>query len=145
MVSSGLVNLPIKFDRKFIFTLETDINVIFEINIQAAAITASNAAILGYYRSYIQYEQISLDEYFRHYFEGIIMSSKTFRTGMQKSLYQKNYKINSGASSYKGEFTRANRKFNYLDISLVYVKSDAHKIIYDSYDLELASTLTKNV
>ena len=93
----------------------------------------------------MQYEQIRIDENFRQYFEGIVMSNKTLRTGMYKTPYQKNYKINSGASSYKVEFIGTNRLFDYLDISLVYDKSDAHKTIYDSYDLELASTLTKNV
>ena len=73
------------------------------------------------------------------------MSNKTLRTGMQKTPYQKHYKINSGASSYKREFTGANRQFHYLEISLVYNKSDAHKTIYDSYNLELALTLIKNV
>ena len=33
------------------------------------------------------------------YFEGIIMSSKTLRTGTQKVPYKKNYETNSGTSS----------------------------------------------
>ena len=80
----------------------------------------------------MQYEQIRIDENFRQYFEGTVMSNKTLRTGMYKTPHQKNYKINSGASSDKIEFTGTNRLFDYLDISLVYDKSDAHKTIYDS-------------
>ena len=65
--------------------------------------------------------------------ERIILSNKNLRTGIQKTIYEKNYEIQSVASSYyKVEFTRANRQFDYLKISLVYDKSDAHKIIYNS-------------
>ena len=112
---------------------------------QAATVTAPDVAFLWHDWPYMQYEQTRIDENFRQYFEGIVMWNKTLRTGMYKTPYQKNYKIKSGASSYKVEFTGTNRLFDYLDISLVYDKSDAHKTIYDSYDLELASTLTKNV
>ena len=78
-------------------TLETDINRFFETNIQAAAINAPDTAVLWYDRPYIQQEQVRLDENFRQYFEGITMSNKTLRAGMQKTPYQKNYEINSGA------------------------------------------------
>ena len=57
-----------------------------------------------------------------------------------KTKTKKKNEISSGTSSYKGEFalaTLANRQFNYLEISLVYDKSDTHKTIYDSYDIEL--------
>ena len=61
MVPLGPVNLPIKFDKKFIFTLDTDMTGLFETNIQAAAITGPDAANLWHDRPYIQYEQIRLD------------------------------------------------------------------------------------
>ena len=59
MVSLGFVNLPIKFDEKVIFTLETDINRLFETNIQAA-ITVLGASILWHDKPYIQHEQINV-------------------------------------------------------------------------------------
>ena len=59
MVSLGFVNLPIKFDEKVIFTLETDINRLFETNIQAA-ITVLDASILWHDKPYIQHEQINV-------------------------------------------------------------------------------------
>ena len=37
------------------------------------------------------------------------MSNKIVRTRIQKVPYRKDYEINSGASSYKVEFTVANR------------------------------------
>ena len=63
------------------------------------------------------------------YLEGITMSNKSLRIGIQKIPYQKNYEISSGSSSYKLEFTGANRQFDYLEISLVQDKSDKHKAI----------------
>ena len=89
MVSLGLVNLPIKFNAKFIFTLQTGMNRLFETNIQGAAINAPDVAILWHDRCYIQYKQGRRDENFCEYFEGIIMSNKTLRTRMQKTPYQK--------------------------------------------------------
>ena len=47
----------------------------------------------------------------------------------KKTPYQKTYEINSGASSYKVEFTGANRQFDDLEISSQYDKRDAHKTI----------------
>ena len=79
------------------FTLETDINRLFQTNIQAVAINAPDTAVLWHGRPYIQSEQVRLDENFRQYFEGIIISNKTLRAGMQKTSYQKNYEINSSA------------------------------------------------
>ena len=70
------------------FTLVTDINRIFETNIQAAAIAVTDAAILWHDRPYLQYDQIRLEN-FRQYFEGIIMSNKTLTTGMKKTPYLK--------------------------------------------------------
>ena len=86
-----------KFERKFILTLETDTNKLSKTNIKATTITAPDKVILWHDRPYVKYEQIRLDENFRQYFEGIIMSNKTLRAGMQKTPYQKNYEINSGA------------------------------------------------
>ena len=64
-------------------------NRLFETNIQGAAITAPDAAILWHDRPYKQYEQIRLDENFSQYLEGIVLSNKTLRTGMQKHSIKK--------------------------------------------------------
>ena len=76
LVSLGLVHLPIKFDIKFIFTPYLNLYLLY----------------------LLQYEQIRLDESFRQYFEWFMMSNETLRTGIKKTPYQKNYKINSSAS-----------------------------------------------
>ena len=38
------------------------------------------------------------------------------------------------------EFSGANRWFDFLEIFLVYEKSDAHSTIYHNYNLELVAT-----
>ena len=53
MAPLGLVNLCLKVDTKFIFTLKIDMNRFFETNTQGASITATNAAILWHDRPYI--------------------------------------------------------------------------------------------
>ena len=61
-----------------------------------------------------------------------------------KTLYMTK-SIRVHISLYKLWFTEANTRFDYLEISLIFHdKRDAHKTIYDSYDLELASTLIQN-
>ena len=64
------------------------------------------------------------------------MSNKILRTEMQKSIYQK---ITKSIQAYHYI------KHNLQEIILVYNKSDAHKTICNSYNLELGSTLIKNI
>ena len=42
-------------------------------------------------------------------------------------------------------FKGAQRQFDWLEISIVYVKSNQHTTIYDSYDLELAARLIQSL
>ena len=39
----------------------------------------------------------------------------------------------------------ANRQFDWIEVSLVYDKSDKHTTIYDSYNVELAPKYTKSI
>ena len=43
------------------------------------------------------------------------------------------------------EFLRANRQFDWIELSLVYDKSEKHTTIYDRYNVELASKAIKLV
>lgn len=60
--------------------------------------------------------------------------------GIMPSPYLKCYEINTGIQSYKVEFKGANKKFSFLEISLVYDKSDQHNNLYYSYDAEIVAT-----
>ena len=42
-------------------------------------------------------------------------------------------------------FVGSNRQFAFLEVSLVYDKSDQHKTIYDSYNIELAASKIKSL
>ena len=65
--------------------------------------------------------------------------------GTQKTPLQKTYEINVGQDSIDIDFLGANRQFDWLEISLVYDKSDKHTTIYDSYNHELAAKQIKTL
>ena len=90
---------------------------------------------------FVQYEQILLDENFRQYLEKIMVSKKILRMGAQKTFMQKTYEINVGLDILDIYFLGANRQFDWLELSLVYDKSDKHNAAYDSYDVEMASKI----
>ena len=58
----------------------------------------------------------------------------------KKIPLQKLYEIGVVVQIYRVDFVEANRQFHWLEISLVYDKSNKHAAIYDSYNLERAST-----
>ena len=72
-------------------------------------------------------------------------SKKIIRVGTQKTPLQKTYEINVGQDSIDTDFLGANRQFDWLEISLVYDKSDKDTIIYDSYNHELATKQIKTL
>ena len=65
--------------------------------------------------------------------------------GTQKTPMQKTYEINVGQDSLDIDFLGANRQFDWIELSLVYDKSDKHTTIYDSYNVEMASKVIKSV
>ena len=65
--------------------------------------------------------------------------------GTPKAPIHKTYKINVGQDSIDIDFLGADRQFGWIEISLVYDKSDKHTIIYDSYNHELAAKKIKLV
>ena len=67
------------------------------------------------------------------------------RTSAQKTPVQKTYEIITGTESKNIDFLGSNRQLNWLELSLVYGKSDKHATIYDSYNVELATKPIKSV
>ena len=78
---------------------------------------------------FIQYEQILLDKNFRQYLETIMVSKKILQMGTQKTPLHKTYEINVGQDSI--DVQSANRQFDWIELSLVYNKSDKHTTIYN--------------
>lgn len=56
--------------------------------------------------------------------------------GIIKTPYQKNYEKQIGSQEFTVDFKESDRQFDWLEVSLVYDKSDKHLIIYDSYNGE---------
>ena len=150
MVDLGLVNLPTAFDTKFIFHLEQKLSKLFESKAKLANKTNGQAADLPttdpdpniYFNltPYIQYEIFKLNDTFDAYLRKALQSKRVFRTGIKPSPYQKSYEVNVETQSVVVEFKGVNKQFSFLEISLVYDKSEQHNNVYDSYNAELAAT-----
>ena len=93
----------------------------------------------------IQYKQLTLDTNFMQYLETILYSARTLRMGVQKTPYQKTYEIQAGSQDFTVDFQGANRRFDWIEISLAHNKSDKHLTIYDSYNSETAAKLIKTI
>ena len=79
------------------------------------------------------------------YLESTLTANSFLRTGIQKTPYQKIFEINVGSKSHVIDFMGANKQFSFTSISLVYDKSDQHRNIYDSYNVELTSKSIKTI
>ena len=62
-----------------------------------------------------------------------------------KNTLLKRFEINVGSQSHVVDFMGANKLFSFISISLVYDKSDQHKNVYNSYNIELGSKSIKTV
>ena len=138
--SLGLVNFPHKIDTLFLFTLENNLNRLFEANTKIDKISKEpDAQIIFHDTTYISYPQITLDDNFLAYLNTILRSRSALRTGVILSPYQQSFEITVGTQSLKVNFRGLKKQLEGLEISLVFDKSDQHQTVYDSYDVELAA------
>ena len=107
------------------------------------AIGAPDAQIVFVRAPYLQYEQILLTKNFRQYLETIMLSSKVLRMGIQKTPYQKTYELQAGSQEFTVDFKSCDRQFDWLQMSLLYDKSNKHLTIHDSYNAECAARMIK--
>ena len=122
------------------FTLESNLNKLFETNKQIIPIPANpDAKIIFHDHPYILYQQITLDDNYLAYQNAILQARTALRRGVLSSPYQQSFELNTGAQSLKINFQGTYRQSDWLEVSLVYDKSNQHQTVYDSYDLELAS------
>ena len=91
----------------------------------------------------MSYPLIKLNENFEVYFNATLRSKKALRTGIKMTPYQQPFEISAGTQSINVGFIGANKQFAFLEISLVYDKSDQHKTIYNSYNVEVAGQRIK--
>ena len=136
--SLGLVNFPHKIDTRFLFTLENNMNRLLKTNAKVDVPNEPDAQIIFHDTPYISYPQITLSDNFLAYFNSILRSRGTLRTGVISSPYQQSFEINTGTQSLKLNFRGLNKQIEWLEISLIFDKSDQHQTVYDSYDAEVA-------
>ena len=142
----GLVNFSVKTDTKFLFTLQRNMNKLFELKKKLAAITDEPDALIQFhYRPYIAYQEITLTQNFDIYFSGIIRSETAVRIGVLHAPYQQLIEVNKGIQSLTVTFKGAQTQFEWIKLSLVYDKSYQHLTIYDSYDLELVAKMLQSI
>ena len=145
----GFVNQPVKFNTKWRIIFESDMSRLFESKAQLAAadtaIPDPDAKIILDSAPYLLYHQFSLEDTYRSYLEGAMVSNQVLRIGLKLFPYQKSYEIVAGAQSKTFTFTNAFKQFEFLEISLVFDKSDQHLTIYDSYNAEVAATNIKSI
>ena len=139
----GYVHTPIKFNTKWRLTFETNTAKLFEskanLASDAAYPTEFDAKIILDSTPYLLYRQFELEDTYRAYFEGAMISNQVLRTGVKLSPYQKSYELVAGAQSKTIIFTNAFKQFEFLEFSLVYDKSDQHLTTYDNYNAETAA------
>ena len=145
----GLVNTPVKFNTKWRLTFESDMSRLFESKSNLAAATTAvgkpDAKIILDSAPYLLFHQFSLEETYRAYLEGAMISNQVLRTGLKFYPYQKSYELVIGSQSKTFTFTNAFKQFAFLEFSLVFDKSDQHLNVYNSYNAETAAKSIKYI
>ena len=135
LVDLGLINFAMKTDTKLLFTLQRNLNKLFETTKKAAAIPDEPDALIQFHdRPYISYQEISLTKTFDVYLSGILRSETALRMGVLPAPYQQLFEINKATQSLTVTFKGEQRQLEWLEISVIYDKSYQHLTIYDSYD-----------
>ena len=120
----GKINFPLKIDFRIRCHLEKNMKRLSESRKVLSANLAPpspEAKIIFTKAPFIQYEQLLLDKN--------VMGGK-------KTPIQKTCEISTGQDSSNIDFLGANRQFDWIEIFIIYDKSDKHTSIYDSYSVE---------
>ena len=113
-----------KTDTRIIIKSERNLHKLFESNKKVAAIPDNPDALIQIYdRPYVSYEEISLTQGADIYFTVILRSETALRQGVLPSPYQHVFEVNTGTQDFTCTFKGAQRKFDWLEISIVYDKS----------------------
>ena len=125
------------------FTLESNVNKLFESNKKVDNIPPKpDAQIIYHDHPYIHYQQIVLDNNFLAYLNASLRAKTALRTGIYDAQYQQSFEMNDSSQSRKVNFYGFAAQFEFIEVSLVYDRSDQHQTIYNSNNLELA---TRNI
>ena len=94
---------------------------------------------------YILHEQFKIDNSYRTYLQGIMISNNDLRTEIQPTPYQESYEMVHRSQSRTVTFEPSVMQFYFLEFSLVYDSSEQHKSIYDSYNAEVAAVQISSI
>ena len=114
-------------------------NRLFETNKKTDVPNEPDAQIIFNDPPYISYPKMTLDDNFLAYFNGILRSRGTLRTGVISSPYKQSFERNTGTKSLKVNFLWLNKQIEWLEVFLVFDKSDQDQTVYHSYDVELVA------
>ena len=146
MVDLGVINFAQKTDAKFVFTLERNMNQLFESKEKVTEIPDDPDALIQFHdHPYISYQEVNLTQNFNICFTGILRAKIALGMGVLNSPYQQLFEMSTGVLSLNVSFKGAQRQLEWIEISLAYDKSYQHQRIYDSYDAELAVQLIQSV
>ena len=123
------INFPLKIDFKIKCHRETDIKKLFEWKKKVNAISTPDAKIIFTKAPFLQYEQFLLAKNFRQHLETIMVSKKILRMGVQKTPVQNHMKFLLDLTAYI-DLLGSNRQSDWLEISLIYDKSDKHNNLW---------------
>ena len=121
------------------FALKNNINRLFKTKTKVDVPNEPDAQIIFNDPPYISYPKMTLDDNFLAYFNGILRSRGTLRTGVISSPYKQSFERNTGTKSLKVNFLWLNKQIEWLEVFLVFDKSDQHQTVYHSYDVELVA------
>ena len=99
----------ISFDARYIFTLERDLNRLFQSKRKVNSVLEPNAKIIIFKTQFISYPEIQLNENIETYFKSVLKSKKVLRTGIKTMPYMQSFDINVGLQSLVVNFVGANR------------------------------------
>ena len=142
----GKVNFSVSTDTRINIILQRNLNKLFESNKVATAIPENPDAHINFFaRPYIAYQEIHLTQQAGLYQNGILRSRTALRQGVVPAPYQQEFEVAVGTQNFTCLFQGAQRQIDWVEISILYDKSYHHETIYDSYDVELAPKLIKNI
>ena len=73
------------------------------------------------------------------------MLLKVLRMGIQKRPYQKTYELQTGLQKFTVDFKGCERQFDWLEIPLIYDKSDKHLTTYKIYNAKCAAKMINSI
>ena len=113
----GLVNFSVKFIIKFIFTLKTNTNKLFEMNIKKQIYLMMSMLILFSIQHPIF--NMKINDNYKAYLETPMTSEHALRTDLKKTPNQRSNELNVSVQLFTVNFRDASKQFLFLEISLL--------------------------